>query len=500
VLVLYDDRGSWGWLGELYATLAGNLASHFGEWRALPVRRYRAGDLSRAAAGVYVGSTYDEELPASLLDDVLSSKVPVLWAGDNIWQLAKRAGRFGERFGFVPGTYDQRQFNAVHYKGETLSREPGNPAHPLSLRMVNGGPAKVLATATGMDGEHIPWAVRAQHLTFLVENPFAYVSETDRYLVFCDLLFDLLKPDTPERHRALVRIEDVMPIDDPGRLRAIADTLAAEGVPFAIAVIPLYVDPWGTGPGARGEARTVRWTDVPDTLAALKYMIAKGGVPVMHGYTHQAANRKNPSNGVSGQDFEFWTAHLDDSHDVVLDGPIAEDSAEFVASRARRGLEELDAAGLGRPDIFEFPHYTGSATDSRTLTQFFGAAYHRGFYFGGLLTERPPDARHFVGQFFPYEVTDVYGWHVLPENLGYFTPGGHHREPARLAADLIHNAKVNRIVRDGFASFYFHTYYDAQILNGIVKGIKQAGYVFVSAQELVRVERAKRTTAGIERR
>jgi len=42
-LVLYDTTGPWGWLGEIYATMAGNLASHFGAWVACQSCRTRRG-------------------------------------------------------------------------------------------------------------------------------------------------------------------------------------------------------------------------------------------------------------------------------------------------------------------------------------------------------------------------------------------------------------------------------------------------------------------------
>src|SRR5690606_24686051 len=106
--------------------------------------------------------------------------------------------------------------------------------------------AEVLAEAIhAADGQRVPWAVRHENLTYIGENPMAYVTSNDRYLAFCDLLFDALAPATPERHRALVRIEDVSPASEPAALRAIADYLHSEGVPFGIATIPSYEDPNG---------------------------------------------------------------------------------------------------------------------------------------------------------------------------------------------------------------------------------------------------------------
>ena len=69
-LVLYDTTGQWGWLGELYAIMSANLASHFGSWTAMPVASYQTGQLKQYTAAIYIGSTYDEPLPTAFLDDV----------------------------------------------------------------------------------------------------------------------------------------------------------------------------------------------------------------------------------------------------------------------------------------------------------------------------------------------------------------------------------------------------------------------------------------------
>jgi hypothetical protein len=57
VLVLYDQTGDSGYLGELYAMAMGTLVSHFGSWRAEPVGQYRAGELAHTRAVVYIGSS-----------------------------------------------------------------------------------------------------------------------------------------------------------------------------------------------------------------------------------------------------------------------------------------------------------------------------------------------------------------------------------------------------------------------------------------------------------
>jgi Uncharacterized protein conserved in bacteria (DUF2334) len=54
-----------------------------------------------------------------------------------------------------------------------------------------------------------------------------------------------------QQHRALLRLEDVGPLADPLQLRQAADLLAAEGIPFSVAVYPVYVGPVNQHPRQR---------------------------------------------------------------------------------------------------------------------------------------------------------------------------------------------------------------------------------------------------------
>ena len=76
------------------------------------------------------------------------------------------------------------------------------------------------------------------------------------------------------------------------------------------------------------------------------------------------------------------------------------------------------------------------------------------------------DVARGYGQYFPYVVRDVYGWKVLPENLGNYQPVAYNAGvPVVLAGDLVRFARANRVVRDGFASFFFHPFFDVEILD-----------------------------------
>ena len=484
-LVLYDTTGSWGWLGEAYAVQAANLLSHGSGYVLRPVGSYQAGDMAGYTGVVYIGSTYDEPLPTAFLDDTLAGSRPVLWMNDNIWQLTQRAGDFTTRYGWNWQQFDFAATPTVTYKGVALQRDSRAASSGLLTTAVTD-PAKatVLATARRTDGTTEPWAIRSGQLTYIAEIPFSYVGPTDRYFAAADLLALLANPAHVNRKRALVRIEDVGPDADPAELRQVADYLSAQHVPFTVGIIPKYVDPKGYYND--GKPVSITLAQAPKVVSALKYMQSKGGTLIMHGYTHQYGTLNNPYNGVTGDDFEFYTAHIDSANYVVYDGPVPADSATWAQSRITAASTAFRDAGLAVPTIFEAPHYAASATDYAVFAKNFAVRYDRVLYFGGWCPSGAcgtgtPNYQHMYGQYFPYLVRDVYGTVVLPEQLGDVEPEPFNNNPARLPADLLAGARAASVVTDGVQSFYYHPYLGTGYLKQLVSGIKGMGYQFVSA-------------------
>ena len=81
-------------------------------------------------------------------------------------------------------------------------------------------------------------------------------------------------------------------------------------------------------------------------------------------------------------------------------------------------------------------------------------------------------------------VRDVYGSKVLPENLGSIEPEPFFQFPMRFPEDILGAAQRVRVVRDGFASFYFHPFLDIGYLQQTVEGLQGAGGTFVSPASL----------------
>jgi hypothetical protein len=194
----------------------------------------------------------------------------------------------------------------VRYKGAHFPRDPSAQALAAVPTVTDPAAVTVLATALVTDGGESPWALRAGNLFYFAATPFASPHEDDRYLVFADLLYEAFAPETAERHRAMVRIDRVGPDSNPRRIRALADLLAEEGVPFSIAVYDSYRDPAGEFSG--GRPISLALAQRPQLVAALRHAVARGATLVSQGHTHQSDLRANPGARVSGLDLEYFAA------------------------------------------------------------------------------------------------------------------------------------------------------------------------------------------------
>ena len=468
VLILHDASGQYGWIGGLHARMLANLMGHFKLGvKFAPVDHYNPGDIERHKATFYLGTVFDNPLPAAFKREVMATTKPVCWFNFNLWQIADT--NFQSKYGFRFDYIDQSGYGTIQYKGESLTKHPLDPALGRTTILnpsLASAPALARQAATT---NAIPYTVHAGNFWYVADLPFSFISEEDRYLAFADLLHDILKMPHAENHRAVIRFEDVDPTADTDKLREFADYLHSEGVPFCVAVIPVYVDPYGYYNG--GEPETVAMSETPEFLAALKYMTGKGGQIILHGYTHQYSNVPNPYTAVSGDDFEFFRATLDDQGKFVDYQPLPEDSKPWVQGRLDAAQRELKRSHLNAV-AWETPHYAASELDYQVFAANFPLTMQRVLYFD--------HEGRIAGQFYPYLIhRDIYGQKVVPENIGNVEPVQWFNYPAHLPADMIRAAKKARVVRDGWANGYFHPYLDISYLQQIIAGVKAQGYRYV---------------------
>jgi uncharacterized protein YdaL len=513
-LVLYDAPPGTEFekLGMSYAIMLRNLLGHFSaDVQMMPVQQYVAGAVNNYDATFYLGAYYDNAPPAAFLADAATTQKTLVWFKYNLWHAAWDAQyNFTANRGFAfsglrgmntaptasnpnPGFFDTVTYKAksfVKYYTFDAAKMTINADPDVGMTSITD-PAKaatVVPMSNPKTGETAPYILRSKNFWYVADMPFSYIGPRDRYLVFTDMLHDILNiPHAPSK-QALVRLEDVGAMVSVSAMKKLSDYLYSKRIPYSVAVIPYYVDSLGAYNG--GTPQMVPMSQASNLKKALNYATARGGEIVMHGYTHQYGKMKNPHTGVSGDDYEFWN--------IVANTPVAEDSTEWVQGRLTAGLNDLKQNGFN-PVAWEAPHYHASALSARAAAATFPTTYQRVVYF---TADKPnfnrPTGKDFgVGQIFPYVIQkDYYGQRVLPESLGNIEYDMGERDPSSnynyTWQDIVTNAEYGMTVRDGIASFFFHPFWlepelgvpGFEDFKKLVDGITRLGYTWVAPSKL----------------
>jgi uncharacterized protein YdaL len=517
VLIVYDapSPDQYEKLGFAYAIMLRNLIGHFNSAVDLvPIQNYSAGKIESYQATFYLGSYYNNPIPTAFLNDVNATQKTVVWFKYNLWQFAwNTAYNFNTRYGFsfvglqglnappsssnpTPGFFD-----TVSYKGQSMVKYY---AYDAASNTVNADPdvgvtqvidtakAQALVTITNSKtSAQAPYIIRSGNFWYFADMPLSYIGPRDRYLVLCDILHDIFADNQPVSHKALVRLEDVDALVNFGTMKTLSDYMFSKRIPFSIATIPHYLDPLGVYNG--GVREEVPLSQAGTLKTSLNYALARGGKILMHGYTHQYDSMRNKNTGVSADDFEFWNA--------VANTPVAEDSTAWALGRLLAGKTEFQNNGYA-PFAWETPHYQASPLSTKAVPLVFNTTYQRAVYY----TSDTPNftatvSKDFqVGQFFPYVIKqDYYGQWIVPENLGNIEYNISSIDPSSNITytwqDICLNAQYATVVRDGFASFFFHPFWLESSLaplvttgftdfKNIIQCITTLGYTWTDASTL----------------
>ena len=417
--------------------LPGQLASLLGHFfvttEIVEEEFYEPGSLAAYDAVFYIGGTHKAINPA-FLEDIYASEKPVAWMGRGLdWLNAEYPlDKYGIGYSRVETA---EPFTQVSYKDTDLRKT--DPVASVTY-VADEGRAEVLSWMDN-GSESAPYLVHGGNFWYFADIPMFSnspegASGDSAYLVLADVLHDILNQPHPEEHRAMVRIEDVHPMSDISKLDALVDYLYQKRIPFGVGLIPVYINP-GTG-------EEVHLSDRPEFVEAIKRAETKGGTIVLHGYTHQLY-------GVTAIDHEFY----DNRTGTFPSG----ESVESISSRIETALAEVNEQGI-YPRIWETPHYNASDLTHSVVAEYFDVVWER--------RDAP---------FFPYvvqlEKTDQIG---LPETLGYI------RGADRTAEKLVSMAAKQKVVRDGYASFFFHLHIEEGQMHEMVDGLQAQGYDFVS--------------------
>jgi len=495
-----------------------NLLGHFdGNTTILPVKSYSPGTINRMDASFYIGSTFDEFGKLSspqeksnyktFTSDAAKTSKPMVWMNYNLneisdtknWNPAWGAASFEKKMGYTYADIKKESdFNRVMYKNIELYKgvvpwanpganlvgciPDGANAHACSrelnaISITNPAKAKVKATTYSSLNTSVakePYITRSGNFWFFGDMPLSHISEEDRYLALADLLHDITGSGiTQQPLRAMVRFEDVSPGTDTDSLEMVMSYLESEKIPFAIATVPVFKDPYCAKKGARPKTNTLAKSDVANTI---RPYYAKGLASIIaHGYTHQSATLKNPYNGLTGDDFEFYRVTINSDNSLNYKEGVPEDSPEWARTRMTDSNSALENAGF-TAFAWEAPHYFATDADYQSIKDIYPTHYGRMIYTN---TVGPRGRR--IGQFFPYVIhSDYYGYRQIPENMGNIEPTPILGYRPLFPADLIRHAKKLKVVRDSVASFFYHPFLETNYLREVIKGYKALGYTFIA--------------------
>lgn len=269
---------------------------------------------------------------------------------------------------------------------------------------------------------------------------------------------------------ALIRLEDVTSggpyytSEALAKLRAIADYLYAENIPFHVAWVPRYIDPANFIDRSIADQYSMLNTDFVFTL---DYIVSRGGIIGLHGYTHQYGDTVT----LKGTEFRS-----------IYEKSGIPDTDSYIQERLTNAIQAANKLNIPY-GFFEAPHYVLSPNAERLAEHYFDFIYQS--YPGD---PSNPDKVVRKGNFNRY-ITYV------PTPLGYI-----HGED-----DL--SRVFNQIKQKGpkpLASFYFHPFLEFRnisitrddtgypqmlysqdsILHKLVKEFKRQGYTFISIYQL----------------
>jgi uncharacterized protein YdaL len=439
ILIVYD-----GITGEspgfLSAGFLNNLLGHFSDLtiRQVAVNDYHSGQIHKADLIFVFFENNKSSVPGILLFDLLKSNADIVWVNHLVTKFLNiKPGKYGFSCNLALKCSNCR----LRYHDREF---PKSNSDLNLINIIRPTDVRVYSTVIQPDGIIRPYIIKSRNLWYIADSPFSFMDEGGPYLILADLLHDIIGQPHAYSRLALVRLEDINAMDDPARLRDVADYLARRKVPFQISVIPIFRDP--------ANQIEVYLHEKPEMAAAIRYAVSKGGTPVMHGVSHQYR-------GQSGDDYEFW--------DDVTGKPIAMESSDWIDQRLLSGLSEMFANGI-YPLAWETPHYAASQSVYRSVSKYFDTFNDR------LLINEKEDSQ----QIFPFFIRQPQlGIKIIPENLGYIPI---EKPDPQLILDL---ARRMWIVRDGVASFFFHPFMPIKYLKTVVSGMQEMGWTFVSLRD-----------------
>ncbi|MEW9700596.1 DUF2334 domain-containing protein [Paenibacillus sp. SI8] len=452
VLVIYSTES--GTMNESVRLLDLLLGQFTGQITFKADEAVTSGDLQEVTHLVYYGNTA-KKLPSAVAPLIGEFKGSVLAIGENADQL-------GARFSFMK-TRPDTVINKIS-KTDPSTHEPVYQLLDVNYAITHVELLRGETILQGWKGD-IPFPLFVQY-----ENS-AYLASSDLYVPFNRFLSEGLaaflgKPLLSER-MAYIRLEDIHPMSDPKLLKQTGDYLADKGIPFMIAVIPVYTN--------SETNQQIHLAESPQLVEVLRYLQGRGASILLHGYTHQYRSSE------TGEGFEFWDVKNNTpiwgpadhettvkkryefsskaDYDHYMDGLNAFESA-YVETRVQSGIRELTELGL-YPLAFEAPHYVMSQNGYEVVSRYFN-------YLLGQTQISDSDWQHMGVSAFMSKPSFLHGMALLPETIGFY-------DHTSLTPEADIDQKINdmEFVEGGMMGMFYHPYLGLEKLKTFISHLER---------------------------
>ncbi|MFD3157716.1 DUF2334 domain-containing protein [Haloimpatiens sp. FM7330] len=444
VLMVYDRENVFGYQDNIVNCIEELLYNFSSKVDKLDIEEYNKGYINKYDY-IFVLGIEGKLNKSDFIQDLFNFKGKICWIGKGINYFLNdkkyEVSYFREKTDITELYYTNKRDKKYSYS-EMKKFFIGDKWNFTTLNIKQSEKVEVFSYMS--DGtNYYPFALKNKNLW--------YISSIDDnsllFYVFCDLLNDIFDTKIEDKGNVFIRIEDVHPFRDTNKLKAIADYLYKENIPFIIALIPAYVN--------KETGYINNMSQNKEFINAIKYMENKGGTVILHGYIHQ--NRKGT---VSGEGFEFW--------DGYNDAPLNVNIEKLVYDKVEKGLTECVKNKI-YPLGFEAPHYAIDEKGYKELKK----------YFSTYVGQYQSSNKKFTTTAFPYVLRNTKSFNkLIPENLGYIDID----DPLTMNR-IKENFEQVSMVRGYTAGLFFHPYLDIKYLKRAVNYLKQNEVRFLDLKQ-----------------
>ena len=400
---------------------------------AIPASEATSNQIAGADYLVLFSPTPGAVVPAGLLESLVITNKPLLWAGFGSEQLAQRPPLSGQ-FASLPAA--EPNLKQVAYRGRDWD---AGGAYCQPMRLLPNSKAEPILTIPAED-QGLRLAIGWRHKQVTVFSAVPDVGPLQP--LFADVLLDFFGIKDVAGPRLLLRIDDYQAASNHREFKRMVDFLFSRGHAFALPVTPSW---------RNAETKAIEDLEsAPEFVAGLRYAQQRGGRIVLRGGVRETNDHA-----------EFW--------DTESDRPPAGEQRSMVRDMIGRATALLLKHGL-LPLAWQTPHDSASRLAYAEFANTFSTC-----------VERPQlsDATR-LGQGLASTITvDQYGRILLPENVGYLSG-----DSPEAVADLTRRAQALTQLRGTVAGCRFHAYLGFEKLTELVTALDQLKAPFLDLADL----------------